>query len=243
MATRAQNQPPRPNPLRRPKTFSQKFRLWKLDLDRTQGYELEGILGRLFDRWELYATTRQLRACNRKSARYQNIIDKKWKLQTPSTTQEHQREDEEQQREEPDEEFLQYTRAKFLVDQKILYLQKQQKSMAEVVADNNEKLKAYCEARRNAPPQLRRSRGLLHSLRKCWSQLDRRLKGIPPYANPAGITGILRVGAIGGDGVANRGGSKKKVDFEDTGVEVFFEKDATPQALSEAVENEGNVFY
>lgn len=43
--------------MHRPKTFREKFELWKMDLDRTQGYQIEAILGRTIDQFELWQIT------------------------------------------------------------------------------------------------------------------------------------------------------------------------------------------
>ena len=49
------------NPFQKPVTIWEKFERWKTDLDRTQGKELEAVIGRYIDRQEIKVTSSKIK--------------------------------------------------------------------------------------------------------------------------------------------------------------------------------------
>ncbi|KAJ3313461.1 hypothetical protein HDV04_001915 [Boothiomyces sp. JEL0838] len=107
--------------LQKPNDISSKFKLWKLDLDRTQGYTLEAILGRSFDQGDL-----------RYNKRLQRVLQRR-------------REGMLKRMSHGGKDLEQLNQVVFHIDNELKYLCKQQLHIEEDIANNKEKLKIYLE--------------------------------------------------------------------------------------------------
>ncbi|KAJ3272391.1 hypothetical protein HDV01_005574 [Terramyces sp. JEL0728] len=152
--------------LQKPNGISGKFKQWKLDLDRTQGYTFEAILGRSFDQSELRYNKRLQRVLQRRRDGVKKRIASGGK------------------------DLDQLNQMLFTIDNELKYLCKQQLHIEQDIAETQEKLQVYLASHPFKFPNI------CGSIKKFTSRFKRRPVYVNPPGLKSSMKHNTKVGNI-----------------------------------------------